>query len=89
MIGFSQRNLTACGEQFTGDLLFLYTDGLSEAENPEGDMYDEERVEKFAVGSRDLPLGEMVDRLAGEVEEFMDGTERKDDLTLLIARVKG
>ncbi|MCK4548673.1 MAG: serine/threonine-protein phosphatase, partial [Candidatus Krumholzibacteria bacterium] len=71
-----------------GDLLFLYTDGLSEAENPEGDMYDEERVEEFVIRNRDLGIDEMVELLAAEVKEFMNGMERKDDLTLLIARVK-
>jgi serine phosphatase RsbU (regulator of sigma subunit) len=71
-----------------GDLLFLYTDGLSEAENPEGDMYDEERVEEFVIRNRDLDIDEMVKLLASEVKEFMNGMERKDDLTLLIARVR-
>ena len=33
-------------------------------------------------------VDEMVDLLASEVGEFMNGMERKDDLTLLIARVK-
>ncbi len=71
-----------------GDLLFLYTDGLSEAENPEGDMYDEERVEEFVIRNRDMGIDDMVDLLASEVGEFMNGVERKDDLTLLIAKVK-
>jgi sigma-B regulation protein RsbU (phosphoserine phosphatase) len=71
-----------------GDLLFLYTDGLSEAEDPAGDMYDEKRVEEFVVRNRDLLLGGIVERLASEVGQFMNGAERKDDLTLLIARVK-
>jgi sigma-B regulation protein RsbU (phosphoserine phosphatase) len=71
-----------------GDLLFLYTDGLSEAENPEGDMYDEERVEEFVIRNRDLDIDEIVELLATEVKAFMNGMERKDDLTLLIARVK-
>ncbi len=71
-----------------GDLLFLYTDGLSEAENPEGDMYDEERVEEFVKRNHGMDIGKMVDLLASEVEGFMNGMERKDDLTLLIARVK-
>jgi len=71
-----------------GDLLFLYTDGLSEAENPEGDMYDEERVEEFVIRNRDMDIDDMVDLLASEVGTFMNGVERKDDLTLLIARVK-
>jgi sigma-B regulation protein RsbU (phosphoserine phosphatase) len=73
----------------SGDLIFLYTDGLSEAENSDGEMYDESRVEEFVVRSRDLPLEEMVGRLAAEVEEFMSGAVRKDDLTLLVARVSG
>jgi sigma-B regulation protein RsbU (phosphoserine phosphatase) len=71
-----------------GDLLFLYTDGLSEAENPEGDMYDEERVEEFVKRNHAMDIGEMVELLASEVQEFMNGMERKDDLTLLIAKVK-
>ena len=32
--------------------------------------------------------GNLVDQLAAEVKEFMNGMERKDDLTLLIARVR-
>ncbi len=40
------------------------------------------------IRNRDLGIDEMVELLATEVKEFMDGTERKDDLTLLIARVK-
>jgi sigma-B regulation protein RsbU (phosphoserine phosphatase) len=71
-----------------GDLLFLYTDGLSEAENTDGEMYDEERVEEFAVRSRDLPLEEIVGSLVDDVDRFMNGALRRDDLTLLIARVK-
>jgi serine phosphatase RsbU (regulator of sigma subunit) len=51
-------------------------------------MYDEQRVEEFVKRSRDLPLDRMVEELASEVETFTAGAERKDDLTLLIARVK-
>ena len=64
----------------------LMEDG--QAENPEGDMYDEERVEEFVKRNRDMGIDDMVDLLASEVGEFMNGVERKDDLTLLIARVK-
>jgi sigma-B regulation protein RsbU (phosphoserine phosphatase) len=71
-----------------GDLLFLYTDGLSEAENPDGDMYDESRVEEFVIRNHGMGISEMVELLAAEVGAFMNGMERKDDLTLLIARVK-
>jgi hypothetical protein len=35
-----------------------------------------------------MDIGEMVELLASEVGEFMNVMERKDDLTLLIARVK-
>ena len=75
-------------ELSVGDLVFLYTDGLSEAENPAGDMYEESRIEEFLLRNRNLGLEEMAGRLVAEVDLFMDGMERRDDLTLLIARVK-
>jgi serine phosphatase RsbU (regulator of sigma subunit) len=66
-----------------GDVLFVYSDGLTEAENAEGDMFGEERVieilrREAAGGSRDL--GRAVLR---EVEAFTRGAIPNDDLTFL------
>ncbi len=71
-----------------GDVIFLYTDGLSEAENPLGEMFDEERVKELVLRNFDLPVNELLDRVGEEVDSFTDGAPSKDDLTLLVARVK-
>jgi serine phosphatase RsbU (regulator of sigma subunit) len=49
--------------------------------------YDQESI-KLVKRNHEMDIGEMVELLAAEVKEFMNGMECKDDLTLLIARVK-
>jgi len=72
----------------TGDLLVLYTDGISEAMNPKGEMYGDDRVYALV---RDLPHGlsarEVTDRVLEALREFLDGEEPRDDMTLMVVRV--
>jgi hypothetical protein len=49
--------------------------------------YDQESI-KLVKRNHEMDIGKMVELLASEVGEFMNGMERKDDLNLLIARVK-
>ena len=70
-----------------GDLLVLYTDGLSEAQDSGGDMYEDERIREFILRNLDLRPADLARALTADVERFMGGTKRTDDLTLLIARV--
>jgi serine phosphatase RsbU (regulator of sigma subunit) len=67
-----------------GDLLLLYTDGLTEARNAEGSFFGEERLSGLLeqlMGSRPT---EVVGRLLDEVTSYCGG-ELKDDLSLLVA----
>ena len=65
------------------DVLFLYTDGLTEAENREHEQFGEGRMmEGLSVtGPR-----KMVERMQARVEAFRDGAEQSDDLTMLAIR---
>ncbi len=67
-----------------GDGLFLYTDGLSEAENPGHELFGEENI------LRHLRRGDIarsqVERMASAVERFADGASQSDDLTMLYIR---
>jgi serine phosphatase RsbU (regulator of sigma subunit) len=71
-----------------GDRLVLYTDGLTEAEDPDGGMFGEERL--YAL-LRDLPhhlsAREMADRILAEHRRFIAGGEARDDTTLMVLRV--
>jgi len=71
-----------------GDRVVLYTDGVSEAANAEGEMFGEERLyELLARAPRELTAAELVDRVLAGVREFLAGTEPGDDITVMALRV--
>lgn len=72
-----------------GDMLFLYTDGITEAASPDGEDFDLPRVEAFVSANRALPLQEMEHRLMDELEAFTHHAPATDDRTVVIVRRKG
>ncbi|HEX9012928.1 MAG TPA: SpoIIE family protein phosphatase [Anaerolineaceae bacterium] len=69
-----------------GDLLVLYTDGVTEAENPQGEPFGEERLidavfAKAGCGAREIQAG-----LLDEVHRHVGGTPRQDDIALIVVR---
>ena len=73
-----------------GDLLFLYTDGVTEAMNGELDMFGESKLqEKISQLSEAGTVEEILTAVRGAVEEHADGTEPSDDITMLGLAYKG
>ena len=70
----------------TGDKLFLFTDGITEAMNVSGVEFGEERLEASIKAFRDLPALELVLGVISAVEEFTRGAEQSDDITCLTMR---
>jgi sigma-B regulation protein RsbU (phosphoserine phosphatase) len=71
-----------------GDLVVLYTDGLSEAMDENGDQFGEERLYQcLAAMPPSLSAREVSERVLAEVRQFLDGAELQDDLTLLVLRM--
>ena len=66
-----------------GDRLVFYTDGITEARNPEGDEYGEERLAAAAIAARALPVEEIKDALFADVTAFSHG-KFEDDATLIV-----
>ena len=69
-----------------GDTLVIYTDGITEAENPEEEEYGEERLSAIARGNRNKSLPEMAAAIQENLDEFASGIPYHDDRTLLLAR---
>ena len=70
-----------------GDLLVLYTDGLSETRSPEGEEFEEGgRIVETAKAVSDLPAREIVGRLVGAARAFAAGAGLSDDLTLVVVK---
>ncbi|MBZ5724199.1 MAG: SpoIIE family protein phosphatase [Acidobacteriia bacterium] len=70
-----------------GDLLILYTDGISEAENPAEEEWGEDALIATARACRDRPPSEMLARIMEAADAFASGAPQHDDMTLVIARV--
>jgi sigma-B regulation protein RsbU (phosphoserine phosphatase) len=71
-----------------GDLVVLYTDGISEAADASGEQFGEERLyATLSAMPRTLPAREVTERVLATLREFLDGTEAQDDITLLVLKV--
>lgn len=67
--------------------MFLFTDGVTETFNDEGDEFGPERLEAFLKEHQAAPLEEMHTKLIEELNQFGNGRPFSDDLTFLSCRV--
>ncbi|MCH8474398.1 MAG: SpoIIE family protein phosphatase [Opitutales bacterium] len=67
-----------------GDRLILYTDGVVEAENSDGQLFGDEKLRRLAGTHRDKPVSTMVDTFFSEVKDYANGAEQSDDITVLV-----
>lgn len=65
-----------------------YTDGLSEASDPDGNLFESDRIENFLRQNPHLTVQQFNEQLIDEMLRFTKGTEFDDDLTLLTLRIK-
>src|SRR5581483_11918820 len=71
-----------------GESLLLYTDGLTEAFSPEGDLFGEERLLEAIRSDGASSASELLDKVEARVNEFMGARPPSDDLTMLAVRRK-
>ena len=69
-----------------GDLLLLYTDGVSEALNPERQEYGEDRMKSLFWGELPASASEALERMRTAVKVFARGAQQSDDITILAIR---
>jgi phosphoserine phosphatase RsbU/P len=72
----------------TGDLMVLYTDGISEAMNRHGELFGDARLYELVGGfPHHLCAREVAEKIFASLREFLDGEEARDDMTLMVLRV--
>lgn len=71
----------------TGDVLLYFTDGLHEAENPNGQAYDFERVEQMLHWHHASSAQEIKAQLQADWEQHIEGRGMEDDMTMVIVKV--
>ena len=64
-----------------GDIVLLYTDGITEANNNSGEMFGQEKLKQALQLYADLPVGKLLDSIIRDVTAFCHN--QADDMTLL------
>ncbi len=70
-----------------GDVLLFYTDGLTEATNLEGEMFENGRVCSHLKGVSHLPVKEIIDSFYLTVTEFTGSTTLQDDISIVVLKI--
>lgn len=70
-----------------GDLLFLYTDGLVEAENSAGEMLDSERLRGMLAAEQPHQIADVLRFVEEQVSRFRGAVELMDDATMMALRI--
>jgi len=72
-----------------GDSFFLYTDGVNEAMNPDGEQYSNEKLLAAIEENRDKSVNEIIDNMLGSIKEHSQTAPQSDDIAMLIIRYNG
>ena len=78
----------ACVSANTGDVFLFYSDGVTEARNPRGELLGETRLKEFICGAHNLSPKEIVDKLRETVLSFSAQGNLFDDVTCVAVKIK-
>ena len=66
-----------------GSSLLLFTDGMTDCRNPEGEAFGLERIQDAFLTLRGLPAQEVCNRLLKTLLDYQQGSNQDDDVTLV------
>ncbi len=72
-----------------GDRLFLFTDGIFEEFNTSQEEFGEERLQSILQKSKDMSIEKSIHEVLTALDQFLDGKEKQDDITILGIGYKG
>jgi sigma-B regulation protein RsbU (phosphoserine phosphatase) len=71
---------------YPGDVLVIYSDGVSEATNPNGEEFGPTRLYEVVARNMEASAGGIRDRIESALTKFCQGTPAADDITLVIVK---
>jgi serine phosphatase RsbU (regulator of sigma subunit) len=71
----------------SGDLLLLYTDGVTEAHDPDGQLFGKTRLNEWVLRKKRQTAQQIADQLVEEIHLFSQGTRQHDDISLIVIRI--
>jgi phosphoserine phosphatase RsbU/P len=71
-----------------GDTLLLYTDGMTDCRDPEGDMFGLDRIKQTMSGLAAFSADQICDQLVSTLKLHQNGAKQDDDVTLVAVQIK-
>jgi serine phosphatase RsbU (regulator of sigma subunit) len=71
----------------TGDVILLYSDGVSDQTNEAGQLYGEQRLARYFTSITDLPASDLATALLEDIVRFRGETPVHDDQTVIVLKV--
>ena len=72
-----------------GDVVFLYTDGVTEARNPDSqEMFGVEQLHQVVIDNAGLAAQDIIEQVLDAVHTFVKGEPLDDDITMLVLKVE-
>lgn len=69
-----------------GDIILLFTDGITEAMDENGEMYGQQRLEQALNRYADFPVGKLLTKIISDVQNYQE--DQLDDMTLAVLKYK-
>ncbi len=69
------------------DVIVLFTDGITEAMNKQGEEFSDEKLEELVLSIDGKPSQEILDSIKKEVQSFAAGTVQSDDMTIIVIKI--
>jgi serine phosphatase RsbU (regulator of sigma subunit) len=90
-VGINERARYQMGERrlAPGETVVMYTDGVTEAADRNGDLYSDQRFRELLNATDVSSAPQTVDVIQRDVRGFVQGAPPSDDLTLLVLRYRG
>lgn len=73
----------------SGESLFLYTDGVTEARSRNDELYGELRLQKALQSAPKEKLSEIIHFISADLSQYAEGAPQSDDITMLVLKVTG
>ena len=85
-VPFTQKKITLA----KGDMIFLYTDGVTESMNAKRELFSEERLRDFlTLQDKSEPLETLLNNLQEEIKRHAGDVAQSDDITMLALTYRG
>jgi sigma-B regulation protein RsbU (phosphoserine phosphatase) len=72
-----------------GDVIFMYTDGVTEAMNPEKKLFSEPRLKESVTRLKDRDIKDLIHAMREEIRTYAQGEPQSDDITMMAVKFKG